>query len=143
MIEHFSPKNLDLFYANYVAKSASATMQQYLRVPKDYPLVMATETKPVVALFVNLLVRVDIEKAYKIGVEVAEDSNALFQGVLPWAMAPNRDVEYLSFITDVDSMNKIIEKVKSGLNLTEENLLYTVTPALRPKEKPVPSIMTT
>ena len=96
---------------------------------------MTIETKPVVALYINLLVRVDIEKAYKLGLEVAKDNNALFQGILPWAIV-NRDIEYLFFIADVDSMNKIIEKIKLGLNLTEENLLYTVTPSVRPKEKP-------
>lgn len=101
-----------------------------------------TETKPVVALYINLLVRVDIEKAYKIGLKIAKDNNALFQGILPSTIA-NRDIENLFFIADTDSMNKIIEKVKSGLNLTEENLLYTVTPSERPKEKLPPSIMTT
>lgn len=109
---------------------------------KDYALTLTTETKPTVMLGVNLLVHVDIEKAYKIGLEIAKDNNAIFVGIMPWSLPnPNRDVEYLSFIADVDSINKIIEKVKSGLNITEEKLLYSVTPSTRPKEKP-PSNMT-
>jgi hypothetical protein len=48
---------------------------------------------------------------------------------------------HASFIADVNSINKIIEKVKSGLNITEENLLYSVAPSTRPKEK-TPSNMT-
>lgn len=106
-------------------------------------MVQTTETKPVVALYINLLVRVDVEKAYKLGLEVAKNNNAIFQGIMPWTIV-NRDIEYLFFIADVDSINKIIEKIKSGLNLTEENLLYTVAPSVRPiEEKPPPSIMTT
>jgi len=109
---------------------------------KDYGLTLTTETKPTIMLLVNLLVHVDIEKTYKIGLEIAKDNNAIFQGIMPWSFPnPNRDVQYLSFIADVDSINKIIEKVKSGLKITEENLLYSVTPSIRPKEKP-PSNMT-
>lgn len=95
-------------------------------------------------LSINLLVRVDIEKTYKVCLEIAKDNNATFQGIFAWSLSnPNRDVEYLSFIADVDSINKIIEKVKSSLSLTEENLLYSAIPSVRPKEKLPPSTMAT
>jgi len=112
-------------------------VQQYLIVPQDYPLVMATETKPVVTLSITLLVHVDIEKAYKNCLEIAKDNNVMFQGIYLWSLNnPNRDVEYLSFmVVDIDLINKIIEKVKSSLNLAEENLLYTAIPSVRLKEK--------
>ena len=121
------------------------SMQQDLIIQhyKDYLLALETTSKPTVSLIINLLVRVDIEKAYKIGLEIAKDSNTLFLGIFPWSFSnPNRDVEYLSFIADVDSINGIIEKIKSHLNITEENLLYTISPSVRPKEKPPPSTMT-
>lgn len=119
-------------------------VQQYLIALQGYPLVMATETKPAVMLSVMLLTRVDIEKAYKIGLDIAKESSATLQGLWPWNLTnPNRDVEYLSFIADADSINSIIEKIKSSLKLTEDNLLYMITPSTHPKEKPPPSIMTT
>ncbi len=102
----------------------------------NYQLTMGTETKPDVALNINLLVRVDIEKAYKLGLEIAKENNAIFNGIYIWTLTnPNRDAQYLLFTTDVDSINKIIEKVKSSLNLTEENLLYSLIPTVRQKEK--------
>ena len=117
--------------------------QQNLIPIGDYQLSMSTETKPVVMLSINLLVRVDIEKTYKSCLEIAKDNNAIFQGISTWSLTnPNRDVEYLTFVADVDSINKIIEKIKSSLNLTEENLLYSVIPSVRPKEKPPTSMVT-
>lgn len=103
-----------------------------------------TETKPAVILSIILLVHINIEKAHKTCLEIAKDNNVMFQGIFPWSLEhPNRDLEYLSFIVDVDSISKISEKVKSSLNLTEENLRYSTIPSVRPTEKPAPSIMTT
>jgi hypothetical protein len=117
--------------------------QQNLIPMGDYEWSMSTETKPVVMLSINLLVRVDIEKTYKSCLEIAKDNNAVFQGISVWSLTnPNRDVEYLIFVADVDSINKIIEKIKSSLNLTEENLLYSAIPSVRPKEKPPTSMAT-
>ena len=105
---------------------------------------MATETKPAVMLSIISLVRIDIEKACKSGLEIAKDNKASFQGIWIWSLTnPNRDAQYLSFTADVDSINSIVEKVKSSFNLTDENLLYSATPYTRPKEKLPPSIMTT
>lgn len=118
--------------------------QQNFILIGDYQLSMTTETKPAVILSINLLVRVDIEKTYKGCLEIAKDNNAAFQGIFTWSLNnPNRDVESLSFTADVDSINKIIEKVKSSLSLTEENLLYSAIPSVRQKEKLPPSTMAT
>jgi hypothetical protein len=106
---------------------------------------MSTETKPTVMLSIFLLIRVDMEKAYKLGLEIAKDMNATFQGIFVWSLSnPNRDVQYLSIIADVDLINKIIDKVKLSLNLSEENVLYSIGPApMPPKEKPPPKAMAT
>jgi hypothetical protein len=101
-----------------------------------------TETKPAVILSIHLLARVDIEKTYKHCLEIAKENNAVFQGIFVWSLInPNRDVEYLSFVADVDSLNKIIEKIKSSLSLTEENQLCSAAPFAWQKEKAFPSPM--
>lgn len=103
---------------------------------------MASETRPGVSILILALIRFDVEKAYKIGLEIAKTNDATFQGIFVWSLTnPNRDTEYLSFVADADSINSIIEKVKSGLNLADNNILRMVTPTSRPKEKP-PSTMT-
>jgi len=103
---------------------------------------MSTETGTTVSLNINLLVRVDVEKAYLLGVEIAKETNALFLGIFPWNIA-NKDVEYFSFITEIEVANKIINKLKSNLKLLDENLSYTITPAVRPVQKPPPNAMAT
>ena len=103
---------------------------------------MSSDSKPTVALYINLFVRVDLEKAYILGLEIAKETNSIFQGIIPWNIA-NREIEYFSFITELDMVNKIIHILKSNLNLTDENMSYTVTPAVRPAQKPPPTIMTT
>lgn len=119
-------------------------VQENLIAPEDHSLVMAAETKPVTSISIIILVRLDIEKAYQVGLEIAKENNAVFQGMWPWSLQnPNRDALQIGFIADVTSINKIIEKVKSQLNLTNENLLYSAIPSVRPAEKRLPSIMTT
>jgi hypothetical protein len=54
-----------------------------------------------------------------------------FHGIFP---IPT-DVEYTSLIVELELMQKVIDEIKSTFNLTEESLLYTVTPSVLPKEK--------
>jgi hypothetical protein len=103
---------------------------------------MNTETKPAVVLSINFLVRVDVEKTYKSCLEIVKDNNVVFQGIFAGIFAnPSRNIEYLSFVVDVDAINRTIEKIKSDLSLTEEDLLCSAIPHVRQKEKLPPSGM--
>lgn len=105
---------------------------------------METKTKPTVGLSILSIVPLDIEKTYNVGLEIAREGKATFQGIFIWGLSnPNRDVQYLYFIAEKDSINSIIEKVKSSLGLAQGNILFVVAPILQPSEKPAPAIMTT
>jgi len=103
-------------------------------------LTMSAETKPAVALNIFFLNRLDIVKLYTVALETSKENKAVLQGIFPWNLPnPNRDVEYVAYIVEVENIQKIIDKFKSNFNLTEENLLYTVTPSVLPKEKQAPT----
>lgn len=104
---------------------------------------MSTE-KPAVTLGMILTTPLsDVQKAYTICLEFAKthDKEVTFQGIFTWSMLnPNRDVQMLSFVTDVDLMNDIINQVKTQLNL-QENILYNIIPFIR-LSKPTPMMAT-
>jgi hypothetical protein len=104
---------------------------------------MSSEAKPVVLLAILSLVPLDLQNTYKTCLEIAKNNDAIFQGIWPGSLVnPNRDFEQIGFIVDADSINNIIENVKAGLKLTNERILYTITPSIRPKVMP-PSSMAT
>ena len=103
---------------------------------------MTTENKPLATLNIVLMSDTDIQKAYKLGIQVAKDSGVIFLGMNIFTL-PNRQAEHLSFLTDVDKLNSIIEKVKEGLGIEPNNLRYEIRPFSLPKEKPPPQSMAT
>ncbi len=119
------------------------TTQENFKVTSEYLHTMATTNKPTVTLNMILLVDVDMEKAYNLGLEISKTANnTIFQGINVFSFPNNRDVHHFSFLTDADMINNIIKKVKSSLNLNDQNIRYQITPTIRPSYKP-PEIMST
>ena len=105
---------------------------------------MSTEAKPAVTINFFVLIPIDVEVLYKTALEVSKEFKGVLLGVHPFNFAnPNRDVQYISLTVDLELMGKLREKIKSNLNLKEENLLYSVIPSMLPKEKPAPVDMAT
>jgi hypothetical protein len=104
--------------------------------------IVSTETKPVVILNIFLLVHVNAEQIYTTGLDITKDNKTIFYGVYI-AVIPNttHELEYLNFLTDVDMINSVIERVKSTLALTDDKILFTIAPTTRPKEKAMPKDM--
>ena len=105
---------------------------------------MSTEIKPAVSLSIILTTPLsDVQKAYMVCLETAKahEKETTFQGIQVWSLQnPNRDAQMLSFVTDADLMNDIINTVKTQLNL-QENVLYNIVPFVRPS-KPTPMMST-
>ena len=118
--------------------------QTLLAQQTEYQQSMSTETKPCVGLSIFLLKPITVpEKAYNLGLKIAEEKDVVFQGLLFWSIAnPNRDVHYYSFLADVDKINEIIEKIRIGLNMDDLSLQWSIAPSVRPKDKPPPSMAT-
>lgn len=84
---------------------------------------MPAEGKPFVSLMINFLTRIDIEQTYKLGLDIETEYNAKLIGFFPWTYS-NREAQYLSFICETDTMNKIIEKIKLSLKVADDNLHF-------------------
>lgn len=124
------------------ASDSYSQSQQDFKVIDSYLQSMTTENKPLATLNIVLMSDTDIQKAYKLGIQVAKDSGVIFLGMNIFTL-PNRQAEHLSFLTDVDKLNSIIEKVKEGLGIEPDNLRYEIRPFSLPKEKPPPQSMAT
>lgn len=105
---------------------------------------LSNKQKHTVQLSIISLTNLDIGKAYQTSLEIAKQTDSAFQGIFIWGLVnPNRDAQYLFFYTSPETMNTIIENVKTNLGLTSKNVLFSVAPIAEPSEKPAPSIMTT
>ena len=105
---------------------------------------MPTNKPKTVQLSIISLTNLDIGKAYNSGMEIAKETDSSFQGIFIWGLTnPNRDVQYLFFYTYPETINTLIEKIKTALKLEDKNLLISASPSPEQIEKPAPSIMTT
>jgi hypothetical protein len=91
---------------------------------------------------VFILTKIDMEKSWKLGLELAKEFKGILNGIYVFNLAnPNRDAQYFSFVVGVDSINQLIEKLKNGLKLADENILSSVVPGFLPEEKAQPKDM--
>jgi len=105
---------------------------------------MASQNQQAVSLSIILLVRIDVQRGAKLGFEIAKENKGIFQGIYVQTLPnPNRDrdVQNISFIVRIDSVNNVIEQIKKGLNLTDENFIPSTIPSTLPEEKPQPKSM--
>lgn len=90
-----------------------------------------------IQLSIISLVTFDVGKAYLASFEIAKETDSTFLGIFVWSLSnPNRDAQYLSFLTEAENIDNIIEKIKSALGLESKNVLFTITPT---QTRPAPT----
>jgi hypothetical protein len=85
---------------------------------------------------------IDYENAFKVGLEVAKETNATFQGIGVYGLANNREAQNFNFLTKLNKVNLIVEKVRTDMGLTVTDLRVQIIPVHRVRDKP-PSAMST
>jgi hypothetical protein len=117
--------------------SQNLIAQQQLRI-------MSVDTKPAAAINFLFLVHVDPITMYKTGLEIAKEFKAVFEGVFQHNLTnPNRDGHNLSYIADLEVIDKLKDKVLLSFSVRPEQVLYVIVPSILPREKIAPTNMAT
>jgi hypothetical protein len=93
---------------------------------------MATNPIPLPDVHLNVvfLTPIDFQKAYTIGLEIANNKKATFTGINLFTFAgPNpRETQMASFTANSSDINAIIEELTSKLGLSSSNIRVTILP---------------
>ena len=84
----------------------------------------------------------DYENAFNIGLQVAKENNATFQGIGVYGLANNREAQNFNFLTKLNKVNGIVEKIKADMGFNSSDLRVQIIPVQRVRDKP-PSAMST
>jgi hypothetical protein len=106
---------------------------------QGYVMSSSSEIKPLFALNILILGNFDLEKALKTCTDIGKSKGTTFQGIYYFTILNASgnpvvigDSRQIGFITDIDSVKNIVEKVKLDLGLADGNMSVQVIPQVAP-----------
>jgi len=127
----------------FSSASVDGTGQNF-NLEYDNSLIMTTSNSNVDVILNVVILNPDIdyENAFKIGLQVAKENNTKFQGIGVYGLANNREAQNLNFLTKLNKVNAIVEKVKANMGLDATDIRCQIIPVQRVRDKPPMSMST-